>query len=70
MSPVARVKEKRRKGRKGRKNLLQALEDLNTVQVKQSVYIPVLSHSRVIGLIQIVVLFQRTLVKMSSQRMT
>lgn len=43
MSPVAIVKVKKRKERK---NLFQALEDLNTVQVKQLNHILVYYHSR------------------------
>lgn len=62
MSPVARVKGKKRKGRR---NLFQAPEDLNTAQVKRLNLCPsTLSQHDEFPL------FQRTLVKMSSRKMT
>lgn len=59
MSPVARVKGKKRKGRK---NLFQAPEDLNTVQVKRLHLCPstLSQHDEV-------PLLQRTLVRTSSR---
>lgn len=61
-SPVARVKVKKRKGRK---NLFQAPEDLDTAQVKRLNLCPstLSRHDEVL-------LFQRTLVRMSRQKTT